>query len=131
MLMADFVHRPRKINSVLAPHGFKWVAGKIEQDGAAKDKDHGEDADQAVPKTPAKTPKKAPKIPRSKEPKTPKSNKKRKIEEEEEEEEPELEVDDADMIKGEEDEAVGSAVNDEDDDAADSATKERDSTEED
>ena len=127
--MADFVHRPRKISSVLAPHGFKWVGGKIEQDGAANNKNHSEDADEAGLKTPAKTPKKAPKTPKSKETKTPKPNKKRKIEEEEPE--PEPEVDDADVIKKEEDEGAWSAINDEDDEAVDSAIKEGDSTEED
>src|ERR1700733_6485490 len=92
------IDRPRKINAVIAPHGFKWERGKIEQDGVARDKEQGGDGEK-TPKTPTKPTKKAPKTPKSKEPKTQKSNKKRKIDEEEEE----AESDDADLIQDEED----------------------------
>ena len=128
MLLTHFRHRPRKINSVLTPHGFKWLSGKIEQDAAAKDTDSHEDDNRAVLKTPAKSTKKVAKTPKSKEPKTPKSNKKRKFEEEEEE----PEDDDADVNKGEEDDAVDSAKRGEEDQAVvevDAALKEEGSEE--
>ena len=92
------IDRPRKINTILAPHGFKWERGKIEQDGVARDKEQGGDGEKTL-ETPTKSTKKAPKTPKSKEPKPRKSNKKRKIDEEEEE----AENDDADLLKDEED----------------------------
>ena len=106
--IAHSYHRPRKINGVLVPHGYKFINGKIEHDGVAKDHDQSENVEKAPPKTPTKTTKKAPKTPKSKEPKAPKVNKKRKLDEEEEEEEEEAEDDDVGMAKGEDDEAVES-----------------------
>src|SRR5207248_940023 len=105
------IRRPRKINTILAPHGFKWERGKIEQDGVARDKEQGEDGEKTL-KTPTKSAKKAIKTPKSKGHKTPKSNKKRKIDEEEEKEE--AEKDDADLIEGEEDTAIEPVVKDKD-----------------
>jgi hypothetical protein len=61
MLSTYSLHRPRKINSVLAPHGYKFERGKIvELDAVATDKDQSENGEKA--KTSAKTTKKAPKI---------------------------------------------------------------------
>lgn len=106
VLFAHSYRRPRKISGVLVPHGYKFINGKIEHDGVAKDHDQSENAEKAPPKTPTKTTKKAPKTPKSKEPKAPKVNKKRKLDEEEEE----AENDDVVMVKGEDDEAVESGV---------------------
>ena len=75
------LHRPRKINAVIAPYGFKFERGRIiEQAGGASDKGQGKGGEKAV-KTPTKTTKPTAKTP---EQNTPKSNKRRKIEEEEE-----------------------------------------------
>jgi hypothetical protein len=82
-------YRPRKINAVVVPHGYRFERGRIvEQDGIATGKYQGENGEKAL-KTPTKTAKNANKTPKSKEPKTPKSNKKRKIQEHEAEPEDE------------------------------------------
>jgi hypothetical protein len=82
-LSTNFVHRPRKINAVIAPYGFKFERGRItEQAGSVADKGQGENGEKAV-KTPAKTIKQTAKTPGSREPNTPNSKKKRKLEEEE------------------------------------------------
>lgn len=83
-LSTNSVHRPRKINAVIAPYGFKFERGRItEQAGSLADKGQGEDGEKAV-KTPKKTIKQTAKTPGSRELNTPNSKKKRKLEEEEE-----------------------------------------------
>lgn len=99
----DPVHRPRRINAVVAPYGFKFERGRIiEQPSSATDKDQGENGEKEV-KTPSKMTKKEAKTPNSQEPKTPKSNKKRKIEE------AKYEDSDLDLVNEED----GSATNEE------------------
>ncbi len=89
-LSANYHHRPRKINSVLQPLGYKWASGRIVEDTAVTDgftKGNVQGEDGSVAKTPSKTTAKKAKTTASK---------KRKVISEEEEIEEEAEAKDED-----------------------------------